>query len=253
MKVLIVEDEQLAAERLSGQLNKYDPSIQILDQIASIKRGVQWFEKYTPPDLAFFDIQLADGLSFEIFEQARVDCPVIFTTAYDEYALRAFKVNSIDYLLKPLSFEELVLAIEKFKNTQYSSESTRYNTVLYDTVLHMMTKQYKQRFVIRVGEHIRLVPVENINYFFSQEKATFLSTKDNHNYVIDYSLEQIENLVDEKLFFRINRKYIINLSSIKDILSYSNSRLKVKLDNCDDNDVIVSRKKVNEFKMWLDR
>lgn len=255
MKVVVIEDEVLAAERLIDLLKKYDLNIEILGIFDSVKRSVQWFKKNTHPDLSFMDIQLADGLSFEIFEQTIVNCPVIFTTAFDEYAVRAFKVNSIDYLLKPIDFNELSAAIDKFKSIQLSKSKNikqTYNKV-FDKVLNMLTQQYKNRFVIKVGEHIKFISIEDINYFYSLEKATYIKTENNNDYVIDYSLEQLENLIDPLLFFRINRKYLISLNSIMDIITYSNSRLKIKLSNSKDNDIIVSREKVQNFKKWLDR
>jgi DNA-binding LytR/AlgR family response regulator len=252
MNVLIIEDERLAAERLESLVKQYDPKINIVGFCDSVSASVKWFNSNPAPDLAFLDIQLADGLSFEIFEQSIVDCPVIFTTAFDEYAIKAFKVNSIDYLLKPIDLEELSGAIEKFKKTQRPEAIPKQHQV-FDKVLQMLSHNYKQRFVIKVGEHIRSIPVENILYFYSYEKATFLHTSDNRNYVIDYPLEQLESLVDPGLFFRINRKYMIAMNSFEDIIAYSNSRLKVELLHSDDQDVIVAREKVKEFKNWLDR
>jgi DNA-binding LytR/AlgR family response regulator len=217
-----------------------------------VKKSVQWFNVNLKPDLVFMDIQLADGLSFEIFEQAIVDCPIIFTTAFNEYALKAFKVNSIDYLLKPIDFDELNVAIDKYKEVQGVVVQSQYQLVM-DNVLNMLSDNYKQRFVIKVGEHIKSIAVEDILYFYSMEKATFLHTANDHNYVIDYSVDQLENLLDPKKFFRINRKYLIGMGSIDDIISYSNSRLKIELKHSSDMDAIVAREKVNKFKKWLDR
>ncbi|MEZ5084340.1 MAG: LytTR family DNA-binding domain-containing protein [Bacteroidales bacterium] len=205
-----------------------------------------------PPDLAFFDIQLADGLSFEIFEKIEVICPIIFTTAFNEYAIKAFKVNSVDYLLKPIDFEELTTAINKFKKN-FVSEPKQDLKLAFDNVLNMLTENYKKRFVVKVGEHIKSIAASDILYFFSLEKATFMHTADNHNYVVDYSLDQLEQLLDPKTFFKINRKYLISLTSFDDIISYSNSRLKVELKHSTDLDAIVAREKVQKFKQWLDR
>ncbi len=252
MNVLIIEDEKLAAERLKSLIKQYDAEINVVGFCDSISGSVKWFNSNPSPDLAFLDIQLADGLSFEIFDQTIIDCPVIFTTAFDEYAIKAFKVNSIDYLLKPIDLDELSGAIEKFKKTQRPEAIPQQHQV-FDKVLQMLSHNYKQRFVIKVGEHIRSIPVEEILYFYSYDKATYLHTSENRNYVIDYPLEQLENLVDPGLFFRVNRKYIIAMNSFEDIISYSNSRLKVELLHSDDQDVIVAREKVKEFKNWLDR
>ncbi len=252
MKVIVIEDEKLAAERLVDLILDYDPGIEVLGRFESVRKSVEWFNENDQADLAFFDIQLSDGVSFEIFDKTWVYCPVIFTTAFNEYAVRAFKVNSIDYLLKPIDEDELKRAIDKFKQTHLAKNDMIQPAIL-DKFLHLLTNNYKQRFVIKVGEHIRSVPVENILYFYSMEKATFLNTMDDHNYVIDFSLEQVENMVDPEIFFRINRKYIITMNSILDIITYSNSRLKIELKHSDDQDVIVAREKVKQFKKWLDR
>jgi len=251
MKVLIVEDEKLAADHLTTLILKYDAEIEILARIDTIKNGVEWFNSNSDPDLAFFDIQLADGISFQIFEKTNVKCPIIFTTAYNEYAVRAFKVNSVDYLLKPIDFDDLKSAIDKFKNTHENGEK-KYQE-LFENVMGMLNDSYKQRFVVKVGEHIKSVPVSNIDYFYSMEKATFLHTVDDHNYVLDYSIEQLENLLDPKRFFRINRKYLISMDAIDDIITYSNSRLKIELKHSNEMDAIVAREKVGKFKQWLDK
>lgn len=252
MKVIVIEDEKLAAERLVDLILDYDPGIEVLGRFDSVRKSVEWFNENDQADLAFFDIQLSDGVSFEIFDKTWVYCPVIFTTAFNEYAVRAFKVNSIDYLLKPIDEDELKRAIDKFKQTHLAKNDMIQPAIL-DKFLHLLTNNYKQRFVIKVGEHIRSVPVENILYFYSMEKATFLNTMDDHNYIIDFSLEQVENIVDPEFFFRINRKYIITMDSILDIITYSNSRLKIELKHSDNQDVIVAREKVKQFKKWLDR
>ena len=249
MRVLIIEDERLAAEQLINLLNKYDKNITVLDVIDSVKNAVQWLKINEKPELVFMDIQLADGLSFEIFEKIQLTSPVIFITAYDQYAIRAFKVNSIDYLLKPLDFDELKTAIDKFKSTKLSS----INQDIIDKFKNILANNYKNRYVVKVGEHIRPINIEHINYFYSFDKATYINTIEKRNYVIDYSLEQAEALIDPNLFFRINRKYLISFASIIDIISYSNSRLKIKLVNTDENDIIVSRERVNDFKKWLDK
>lgn len=252
MKVIVIEDEKLAAERLTDMIHQYDSNIEVVARLDSVKRSIEWFNNQNHPDLAFFDIQLSDGLSFEIFEKTVVNCPVVFTTAFNEYAIRAFKVNSVDYLLKPIDNEELNAAFEKFKKNYTGNEVIRQQEV-FDRVLHLLTNNHKKRFVIKVGEHIRSIATDNILYFYSLEKATFLHTADDHNYVIDYSLEQVEDLVDPARFFKINRKYMITIEAIDDIITYSNSRLKIELKHSDDNDVIVAREKVKQFKSWLDR
>lgn len=254
MNVLIIEDERPAATRLEKLLKKVDAEMVVLDKIDSVKKAVQWFRSASSsPDLIFMDIQLADGLSFEIFEHVDITVPVIFTTAFDEYALKAFKVNSIDYLLKPVDEDELQGAFDKL-NRLGAGKPAKANTLEQITqAMEMLTNKYKSRFLVKVGEHIKSIGVESIFYFFSREKASFCQITDGKNYLLDYSLEQIEGMVDPQVFFRINRKYLISMDAIEDIISYSNSRLKVILKNSNDSDVIVSRDRVSDFKIWLDR
>ena len=249
MNCLIVEDEKVAAERLVGLIKKYDPSIDVTEIVQSVRLAVQWLNTHQAPDLIFMDIQLADGLSFEIFEQTIVKTPVIFTTAYDEYALKAFKVNSIDYLLKPIDPDELKNAIEKFKESNSPKEIP---AQVFDSIMHSLTKKYKNKFVMNVGEHIKVFTTEDIQCFYSIEKCTFLQNNPGRDYGVNYSLDQLEDLLDPAQFFRINRKFIVSLSAISDIISYSNSRLKVKLHSNESNDLIVSREKVQDFRKWLE-
>ena len=252
-KVLIIEDEKPAADWLRQLVLKFNPEISVLAVIDSVSGATEWFQQYPDPDLVFMDIQLADGLSFEIFERVKVSCPVIFTTAYEEYAIKAFKVNSVDYLLKPIAYGELENAFLKFGNQVQNLPSVPSITVeVLNRVREMLRKQYKTRFVIKVGEHLKSIPVENILFFYSLEKATYLCTSDFKNYLVDYALDRISEMVDERMFFRINRKYILNNQSIADIVVYSNSRLKIKLKKPDEESIIVSRDKVAAFKEWLD-
>jgi len=253
LKILIIEDEPQAAKRLETLIYELLPSFQVLDKIDSIKRSVQWFKSNVAPDLVLMDIQLADGLSFQIFEQCEVKCPVIFTTAYDEYALKAFKVNSIDYILKPVDKQELQAAFTKLETISKNTHSTR---VLLDNigqVVNLLSKQHKERFVIKVGEHLRTIDVKDILYFYSQDKTTFCNTHDSRNHILDFTLEQLEDMIDPSAFFRVNRKYFVRAEAILDIIAYSNSRLKLVLKNSLDADIIVARERVQEFKQWLDR
>ncbi len=253
-KVLVIEDEKPAADWLCQLIRKVNSEISIVAIIDSVAGAVEWFSQNQAPDLAFMDIQLADGISFGIFEQIKVPCPVIFTTAYEEYAVRAFKVNSVDYLLKPVAFDELEAAMEKFgERNPVVPESPPVTLEILDKVKDMLRKQYKTRFAIKVGEHLKSVPVEEILFFYSLEKATYLCTADYKTYLVDYSLDRISEMVDEQRFFRINRKYILSSQSIADIVFYSNSRLKIKLKKADEESIIVSRDKVPAFKEWLDR
>lgn len=254
MKVVIVEDEPNAAQRLSKLIVELESQAEILATIDSVKRSVAWFKSNPSPDLVFMDIQLGDGLSFEIFEQVKVHAPVIFTTAYDAYALKAFKVNSVDYLLKPVDKSELLNALDK-----YRSVSARPSTQTHDLLnnigqaVQMLTRKYKTRFVIKVGEHLKTIEVSQVRYFFSQDKTTFCTTEESRNLIVDYTLEQLEEMLDPDEFFRINRKYLVRSSSIKDMINYTNSRLKLILKGSDDDDVIVARERVQDFKDWLDR
>ncbi len=252
-KVLIIEDEKPAADWLGHLILKFDPRILVLAVVDSVSGAEEWFQHHPAPDLVFMDIQLADGLSFEIFERVKVPCPVIFTTAYEEYAIKAFKVNSLDYLLKPIAWNELEVAFQKFGTQIRNVQAAPPITIeLLNKVKEMLLKQYKTRFVIKVGEHLKSIPVENILFFYSLEKATYLCTADFKNYLVDYSLDRISEMVDEHRFFRINRKYILSNLSIADIVVYSSSRLKIKLKKPDEESIIVSRDKVPGFKEWLD-
>jgi DNA-binding LytR/AlgR family response regulator len=254
-KAIIIEDEKPAAEHLQRLINQVDIKIDILRIISSVDEALDWFKNNPVPDLVFLDIQLSDGLSFEIFNHVNITCPVIFTTAYEEYAIKAFKVNSIDYLLKPIGIDDLKYAIDQFRSISYNIKDS-YNQILrnkVDQVMKMLTNNYKSRFIVNVGMHIKSVEVEKINLFYSLEKATFILDNTGKTYDINYSLEQIETLIDPKQYFRISRKYIVNINAIADIISYSASRLKLKIVNSKDDDIVVSRSKLTEFKKWLER
>jgi DNA-binding LytR/AlgR family response regulator len=253
MNVLIIEDEPQAARRMETLMKELEPTVNIVGKIDSVKKAVQWISDNPPPDLILMDIQLADGISFSIFEKCHVQSPVIFTTAYDEYALKAFKVNSIDYILKPVDKEELSAALTKFKNMKRTAPDTK---LLLDNIgqaVQMLTKRYKSRFMIKVGEHLKTIETANLLYFYSQDKATFCYTVDNRSLILDYTLEQLEEMTDPTIFFRVNRKYLVSATSISDIISYTNSRLKLKLKGSTDDDIIVARERVQDFKEWLDR
>lgn len=254
-RALIIEDENPAAEHLQRLINQADKEIDIITIISSVDEALQWFSNNPLPDLIFLDVQLSDGLSFEIFNYINITCPVIFTTAYEEYAIKAFKVNSIDYILKPIGIGDLKNAINKFRSSNYNFINTSNQLLKYkvDQVMNLLTNNYKSRFVVNAGMHIRSVEVDKINLFFSLGKSSFLLDNTGKSYDIDYSLEQIEKLTDPKKFFRISRKYIANINAIADIISYSGSRLKLKISCSDDDDILVSRSKLSEFKRWLER
>ncbi|MGV3541187.1 MAG: LytR/AlgR family response regulator transcription factor [Rufibacter sp.] len=264
LRALLVEDEPLAASRLTRLLqDQQEVPMQVVAQLPSVQEAVAFFKEGPLPDLAFFDIQLGDGLSFQIFEQVEVMCPIIFTTAYDAYALRAFKANSIDYLLKPIDAEDLAQALQKFRRLTTATGGTAKPSAVAETSLQLLQQAlqqlqnptvpaFKNRFVIKVGEHLRAVPVEEIDFFYSFEKATFLQTTDNRRYAIDYTVEQLEQLVDPKQFFRVNRGYLVQMKAIQDILHFTNSRLKLVLRNHPQTEVLVSRERVAAFRTWLD-
>lgn len=254
MRILIIEDEPHAARRLETLIHELIPGAEVTAHIDSVRKAVHYFMSNTAPDLTMMDIQLSDGISFDIFRQCEVRSPVIFTTAYDEYALRAFKVNSVDYILKPIDKDELGQALLKFKSMQGKPAPSQPEVIEnLEEVVRMLTRKFKTRFMIKVGEHLKTVDVASILYFFTQDKATFCVTADNRKLVLDYSIEDLEDIMDPQLFFRINRKYMVSAGAITDIVQYTNSRLKLVLRNCVDQEVIVAREKVQEFKSWLDR
>lgn len=250
MRIIIIEDEKPAARLLQRKVEKL--GLQIETMLHSVEESLQWFQENQHPDLIFLDIQLSDGLSFEIFEQIEIKSAVIFTTAFDEYALRAFKLNSIDYLLKPIDEDDLEIAIAKFKNQfQKSSLASLDFEVIKRMLVNPIEKSYKQRFTIKIGEHLKMISIDEVECFFSENKGTYLHTIDNRDYLLDATLEQLESELNPKDFFRVSRKFIIPLKTIKDIVVYSNSRLKVILPTYKGDEVIVSREKVNDFKEWL--
>lgn len=250
MNILIIEDEPQAAQRVEKLVESIVPDAKIVGILDSVKSSVHWFTSNPSPDLVIMDIQLADGISFQIFKQCQVKSPVIFTTAYDEYALKAFKVNSIDYILKPVDADELGVAIQKYKSLNTTPEKML-ESIGY--AVQMLTKKFKERFVIKVGEHLKSIEANDILFFFSLEKTTFAQTADGRKHILDFTIDQLEGLLDTSKFFRINRKYMVNVKSIQDMINHSNSRLKLVLKTCDDPDVIVARERVQEFKDWLDK
>ena len=254
MKVLIVEDEKIAARRLAGLLEECCPECSIEGILDTVKSTLSWFENNAMPDLAFFDIRLADGNSFEIFANKKITCPVVFTTAYDQYALKAFEVNSIDYLLKPIDREKLERAVNKFRNWPRNQGKNFLNTETIQEALELLGgKNYKERFIVKFGDHLKSIPAVEITCFVSEGKATFFTTRDKKKYLTEYTMDQVEEQVDPLLFFRINRKFIISFDSIKDIVAWSNRRLRLTLHNLDHPDLVVARDKVQDFRKWLDR
>ncbi|MDB4584702.1 LytTR family DNA-binding domain-containing protein [Draconibacterium sp.] len=250
MKVIIIEDEHFAAEKLVQLLLKTESQIEILAILESVEDSINWISSNPPPDLIFMDIQLDDGISFEIFDAVKIEIPIIFTTAFDEYAIRAFKVNSVDYLLKPIEQEALKTALEKFRKLY--AENRNFEEKV-SKVIEQISKKYKSRFFIKVGNRFQSVQVNEICCFFVEERNTFLKTIKGKTCDLDYSLEQLQKMTDPAQFFRVNRNFLVNINCISEIVSYSTSRLKIKLENNLEDGVIVSRDKVSEFKGWMDR
>jgi DNA-binding LytR/AlgR family response regulator len=250
MKIIIIEDEKPAARLLQRKIEKLGYGITTL--LHSVEESLEWFQNNDHPDLIFLDIQLSDGLSFEIFEKIDIKSAVIFTTAYDAYALRAFKLNSIDYLLKPIDEEELATAISKFANQfQANSVSNLDFEAIKRMLVNPVSKEYRKRFSVKIGQQIKVIDVVEIECLYSENKGTYIHTSDNRDYLIDSSLEVVEAELDPKDFFRISRKYIIPLHSVKEIQLYSNSRLKISLPTYKADEVIVARERVSDFKEWL--
>jgi len=251
MNILIVENEKPAAEKLVRLLMKIDKSITILGVVETVEESINRIQEKPLPDLILMDIQLDDGLCFEIFETTNVDIPVIFTTAYDEYTLKAFKVNSIDYLLKPIDEELLRSALAKFMKLYADKDPFKRD---FKQLLYEFRNQYKSRFLIKIGEKYRSVTAADISYFYINERSVFLSDNNGKDYGVDYSLEQLQTLLDPRKFFRINRECIINIEAISLMYSFSSSRLQLTLKNREKSDLfVVSRDKVAEFKKWIDK
>ena len=255
MKVLIIEDEYGVAQNLCDILEEIEPGIEILSIIETVKETVDWIKNNPKPDLGFFDIRLADGDSFQIFEQIKVEFPVIFTTAYDEYALRAFKVNSIDYLLKPIKKESLVVALDKYKSI-YKKNISVDNDLLISTIHELrlqQSKKYKKTFLIHDKDRIIPLPVERISYFSLINELVFCFTHDNKKYLIDQSLDKIEAQINPDEFFRANRQYIVSRKSVKAAIQYFHRKLKLDLSPPPKDEVFISKTKANTFKHWLEK
>ena len=250
MRAIIIEDEPRAARRLATLVNEIDSSIQILASIESISEAVEFLNKNQDIDLIFSDIQLADGLSFEIFKHLSSIPPVIFTTAYDQYAIKAFKNNGIDYLLKPIDPEELESALHKLKSLTKSGIDSTILSALANQ-LNVGNKAYKDRFMVKVGQHLKSIPCQQIQAFYSMEKATYIFTEGGRNYILDYSLEFVQDTINPENFFRINRKFILNIDANFEITAWTNSRLKIEIPGYQHETIIVARNRVKEFKQWL--
>lgn len=249
MNAIIIEDEKLSAEHLTTLLQRIDPDIRVVATFDSVKKSVEAFKKGITADVLFADIHLADGLSFDIFSRVSIDTPVIFTTAYDEYAIKAFKLNSVDYLLKPIGAEDLKASLDKLHKL------TNKQQIIIESLANAyqnLNKQYKSRFMVKMGDNIVSVKTEDVLHFIAEDGVTIMVTA-GKRYAVDYTMDQLETLISPELFFRINRKVLISMNAVQKVSSYFNSRLKINSDVLEDDSAIVSRERVNEFKAWLDK
>lgn len=251
IKTLIIEDEEPAANRLKKILTELSSEIELLDCLDSVEKSIFWLQNHPSPDLLMLDIQLADGLSFDIFKHIKIDSFVIFTTAYDEYAIKAFELNSIDYLLKPIDKAKLALSIEKYKKLKGPTPQFNLNELV--SAIQGKKGNYKKRFLINMGAKIKSVETDDIAYFYVLEKSAFLCTFDGKNYPIDFSLDKLEMLLDPELFFRINRQHMINFYAIERISVFSKSRIRIESKPKSEEELMVSANKSHEFRLWLDR
>lgn len=261
MKVLIIEDEPLAVKKLTRLLNEADPTLRIIGTAGSINGSVEWLEANEPPDLIFMDIELSDGQSFEIFRRTRVVSPVIFVTSYDEFALQAFKVNSVDYLLKPVQREDLEAAINKFRELkmQYVREANPISASIESLLLTLTgggnpaapAKEYRNRFLVKHLQKYVSVDVSDIAYFWSEGRVNFFKTKAGQKHIVEYTMDEIESMLDPRDWFRVSRQFIVSVPSVNEIHPFFNNRLKLHLKPQEPEEVTVSRERVADFKVWL--
>ncbi len=251
MNVLIFEDEKHTATRLIQLLKKYDSEIDVIEVIASVQQGIEWYRNNPFPDLVFQDILLNDGNCFEIFEKVKMNVPIIFTTAYNEFALKSFKLNSIDYIVKPYDFQDIKKALDKFKD--FKEMFIVPENELLKNIIQAKTPEVKKRFLVKLGDKYRSVKSEDIAWFMYDEGVTFAFTFENTRFPVNYSIDQLSEVLEPDNFFQINRKYAVNFESIRNIHSYFNSRLKLEIVPKPSEDIVVSRERVKGFKAWLDR
>jgi len=251
MRILIIEDEDLAVRKLQRTLHEIDPTISVAGVAPSVRESVSWLENNAKPDLILMDIELADGQSFDIFEQTEVSSPVIFTTSYDEYAIQAFKVNSIDYLLKPIQKADLQRSLQKFNDLHSKEVPTIINIEKLIRELQTQTREFRKRFLVKQGQRLVSFEVSDIAYFFMEDRFCFFRTRNNQKFLVDYTMDELENELDPKLFFRINRSFIVSHTTIDQIQNYFGNRLALTLKPVCDREVLVSREKVSEFKDWM--
>lgn len=256
MRILIIEDEQLAVEKLRGTISALNMPLEVAGVTKSIAASVQWLQQHATPDLILMDIELSDGQSFEIFKQHPVKCPVIFTTSYDEYALKAFQVNSVDYLLKPVKRDDLKRSLAKLEQLQHfyggrGMPPIDVAALLRELQAQHRPKEYRQRFLVKLGQRLVAVETEDIAFFYTDEKTTFFKTKNNMKYIVDYPIDELETFMDPQRYFRVNRQFLVSIHAIDAIHAFFNGRLKLGLRPDIDKEVVVSRERVNDFKQWM--
>lgn len=256
MNIFILEDEPLASKLLSKMIKEVDENMNIVGIVDNVVEAIKWFEDNKHPDLIFSDVELLDGDSFEIFSNLEITSPIIFTTAHQHFALKAFKVNSIDYLIKPILKEDVKKALDKYKSLkEQMSENSNASEVIKGllSTINATKKTYKSRFLVKMGDRLVSLTNEQIAYFYSEDKLVFLQTIENKKYPVDFSLDELENTLDPTNFFRLNRQFISNINSIVSIHSYFNGKLKLVLKPNVEKEILVSREKASVFKEWLDR
>ncbi|CAN5144346.1 LytTR family DNA-binding domain-containing protein [soil metagenome] len=250
MKVLIIEDEQISAHLLEDILSESYAEIQILAKLHSVSGAVEWLRKNEEPDLIFMDIQLPDGLGFDVFRQVEISTPVIFISAFDQYALKAFKVNSLDYLLKPIDIEELHKAVKKYK-AWHGNKVKLDNAVIENLIRSLSKPTYKERFMVKTGQNLNFVQTNDILYAYAEDGLVFIVMQDGKKHHIDHKIEELQSMLNPTDFFRVNRKFIVRISAIHKISTWFNSRLKLDVQHGLDHEIIVSRERVSDFKDWL--
>lgn len=263
MNVFLIEDEELAVRKLSKLLQEVDPAMQVVGTAASVRASVAWLESNKAPDLILMDIELADGQSFEIFEQTTVSSPVIFTTSYDEYALKAFKVNSIDYLLKPIKRHELEASLSKYQRLHQTADSGNEaaksdidSAAAIDALVQQLRQQiqpadFRRRFLVKHRQQWIPIEVSDIAFFYTEEGISFFRTTTNQKYAVDYTLDELEKMLDPAHFFRANRQFITHIQSVQQIHPYFNNKLKLILKPVTEEEVVISREKATDFKKWM--
>lgn len=250
MRVVIIEDEKLAADYLEKTLLSIEKDIEVIAKIPSVRESVIWLQE-NEADLIFLDINLSDGMCFKIFDQVTVKTPIIFTTAYDQYAIKAFKLNSIDYLLKPIDKQELTLSLSKFKELYKAAEKSSVNFTDLINALNSTKQNYQDRFVIYAGQKIKVVKTTDIAYFYSIDGDTFLCSNSKENYSLEYSLDKLETMLDPAQYFRINRQFFVNLDAIKNMYIHTKSRIKLELNPPYSEEIVVSLNRCSDFRKWL--